>query len=42
MSKGPTKTSLFYSLKTLEKLFYLAGVPTLLAYSGYTLYKKAE
>lgn len=30
-----------FSLKTLEKMTYLVGVPTLLGYSGYTLYQKA-
>lgn len=32
----------FYSLKMLEKALYLVGVPTLLGFSGYTLFLKAQ
>jgi hypothetical protein len=28
-------------LRTLEKLIYLAGVPALIGYAGYTLYRNA-
>ena len=38
---GGSKRGL-YSIKNLEKLGYLVGVPSLLAYSGYTLYHKAK
>jgi hypothetical protein len=31
-----------FSLKTLEKLTYLMGVPALIGFSAYTLYSKAN
>ena len=31
-----------YSLKMLEKGLYLVGIPALLAFSGYTIYSKAQ
>ena len=31
-----------FSLKMLEKLSYIVGVPTLLAYSGYSIYHRAS
>lgn len=30
-----------FSFRTLEKLTYIVGIPTLLGYSGYTLYKQS-
>jgi hypothetical protein len=30
----------FYSIRGLEKLCYIIGFPSLLAYGGYVLYKK--
>jgi hypothetical protein len=30
-----------WSLRTLEKLSYIVGIPTLLAFSGFTLYQRA-
>jgi len=32
----------FYTLKMLEKALYLVGIPTLLGFSGYTLFLKAR
>jgi hypothetical protein len=31
-----------YSLRTLEKLAYLTGIPCVLGYAGYTLYFKSK
>jgi hypothetical protein len=31
-----------WSLRTIEKLAYLAGIPTVLAYVGYSLYFKSK
>lgn len=31
-----------WSLRTVEKLAYLTGIPAVLAYAGYTLYFKSK
>lgn len=31
-----------YSLRTIEKMAYLAGIPTVIAYVGYSLYFKSR
>lgn len=31
-----------YSFRTIEKLAYLAGIPAVLGYAGYTLYFKSQ
>ena len=31
-----------WSLRTVEKLAYLTGIPAVLAYAGYTLYYKSK
>ncbi len=35
------KRNPLYSLKTIEKIAYMVGIPAVLGYVGYTLYHKS-